>query len=647
MATIYHFGKFVLDLREQTLTADGRLIHLPLKEFETLRMLVENNGRVLSKDEMMSAIWKDTYVEESNLAQYVSRLRKILNADGDQYIKTISKRGYRFLADVRSAESDLVIERRLTLTVGGDETRRLSGVKSVAVLPFHSLGSPDPEEFFGLAIADALITQLTRSGQLITRPTTSVLKFRSTVETPVAIAGLLNVDAILEGNYQRSGNRLRLTAQMLDAESGETIWAESFNTEIDDLFEVQDRIAERIVSAFSEQYSAETSGKFANPFTEHGAAYEEYLKGRFYFSKRTGDGLTKALRHFERAVDIDPEYALAYAGIAEAYQLLPLVDEIEPHTAFPKAKAAALRALEIDTSVPEAHVSLGIILMDYDWNWAGAELSFRKAIALNQNYAAAHQVYGTLLLRLGRIGDAILELKKARSIDPVSPAINTWIGEAFAQLGEDEAAIRIHAETIRFAPDYLFAYYFLVRSYVNTGRPAEAADAAEHAIRLSDDMSLTRSASIFLRAHVGDTEAARRELEDLVRKRQEKYVSAVNVASGFAVLGETEEVFRWLETAYEERDSNLTWLNVDREFDHLREDPRFIAVLKRVGLPESGHQFSSQNPEDTPPPGGDTAESGKPWGSADRRRIAGPALAVAAAIILAALAFFYLVQHYF
>src|SRR6185503_6605962 len=241
----------------------------------------------------------------------------------------------------------------------------------------------------------------------------SVLKFRSADQDPVAIAELLNVDAILQGNFQKSGDRLRLTTQMLDAESGKTLWAESFNTEIDDIFEVQDRIAERIVNAFNKQHSAESRGRSSKRYTENKEAYQEYLRGRFNFSKRTADGLTKALQHFETAIEIDPLYALAYAGIAEV-----------------------LRALEIDDEIAEAQVSLGVILMDFDWNWHGAELSFQKAIELNPNYAAAHQVYGTLLLRLGRIGDALIELKKAQTLDPLSPAINTWMGEAFSNLGE-------------------------------------------------------------------------------------------------------------------------------------------------------------------------------------------------------------------
>jgi Tol biopolymer transport system component/TolB-like protein/DNA-binding winged helix-turn-helix (wHTH) protein/Flp pilus assembly protein TadD len=586
MATIYQFGKFALNVQEQSLTADGRAVHLPTKEFETLLMLVENNGKVLSKDEMMSAIWKDTFVEESNLAQYVSRLRKILNVNGNQYIKTISKRGYRFSADVKVSEGDLVIQRHLRVKLGGNETRTLGEINSVAVLPFQALASPTEDEFFGLGITDALITQLTRTGKIITRPTSSVLKFRSADQDPVEIAELLNVDAVLQGNFQKAGNRLRLTAQLLGAESGETIWAESFNTDIDDIFDVQDRIAERIVSAFSKQYSADTRGQLTKRYTENKAAYQEYLEGRFNYSKRTADGLRKALKNFEAAIVIDPLYALAYAGIAEVYQLLPLADELAPREAFPKAKAAALRALEIDDSIPEAHVALGVILMDFDWNWRGAELSFQKAIELNPNYPAAHQVYGTLLLRLGRIGDAILELKKAQLLDPLSPAINTWMGEAFAHLGEHEAAIRIHNETIKFAPDFLFAYYFLVQSYVSTGRLPEAAKAAEDAVTFSDDMSLTRSASIFLKAHVGDRQAASSELRGLIEKRKEKYVSAINIASGFAVLKETDDVIRWLELALTERDSNLTWLNVDREFDYLRDDPRFRAILEQVNLPD-------------------------------------------------------------
>lgn len=588
MAQVYQFGKFVLDVQEQMLTADGVVVHLPTKEFETLRMLVENNGRVLSKDEMMSAIWQDTFVEESNLAQYISRLRKILNVDGNQYIKTISKRGYRFSADVRTSESEVVIERNMRVKVGGKERPTLGEIKSVAVLPFRSLAARDDDEFLGLGIADALITQLTRSGQIITRPTASVVKFGTGDHDSVAVAELLNVDAILEGNYQRSDRRIRLTAQMLDAESGKTLWAESFNTEIDDIFDVQDQIAERIVNAFSQHYSAEMRAHLTKRYTENKAAYEEYLKGRVSFSKRTAAGLTNAIGHFEKAIEIDPLYALAYAGMAEAYQLLSLSDALDPKSAFPKAKAAVLRALELDDAIAEAHVALGIILMDFDWNWLGAELSLQKAIDLNPNDSASHRVYGTLLLRRGRIGDAIVELKKAQELDPLSPAINTWMGEAFAHLGQHDAAIRIHEETTRFAPDYLFAYYFLVQSYVSTGRFADAAEAARKAVELSDDMSLTRSASIFLKARMGDREGARSELRELIKKRETTYVSGVNIASGFAVLEETEDALRWLETAVVERDSNLTWLNVDREFDDLREDPRFRAIVRAVDLQDAG-----------------------------------------------------------
>jgi tetratricopeptide (TPR) repeat protein len=445
---------------------------------------------------------------------------------------------------------------------------------------------------------------------------------------------LLNVDAILEGNFQKAGDRLRLTAQMLDSESGKTLWAESFNTEIDDIFDVQDRIAERIVSAFSEQLSADAREQVTKRYTENEAAYEEYLKGRFGFSKRTADGLTKALGHFAAAIEIDPLYARAYAGMAETYQLLPLSDALEPHAAFPKAKAAALRALEIDDTMPEAHVALGVILMDFDWNWNGAELSFQRAIELNPNDAAAHRAYGTLLLRLGRIGDAILALKKAQHLDPLSPAINTWMAEAFAYLGEYEAAVRVHKETIKFAPDYLFAYYFLVQSYVSTGRLAEAAIAAEEAVKLSDDMSLTRSASIFLKAHMGDLRAARHELQDLIDKRRKTYVSAINVASGYAVLKETDEVFKWLETAFVERDSNLTWLNVDREFDYLRDDARFRSILQRVNLPEAGRSRSI----------GVATEVGMPHATAPQRSLlAKLVLACAALIVLGLIAYYFVI----
>ena len=587
MGKTFRFGKFTLDTDDHTLSADGKAIHLPTKEFEILLLLIENNGQLLTKEQMMSAVWDDTFVEESNLAQYISRLRKILNTDGQQFIKTFSKRGYRFSADLSVSDAEPALERRVRLQIA-EKTRqprkKLGEIDSLAVLPFYLLGFRTGEEFLGLGLTDALIAQLTRTAQIVVRPTSAIVKYAESAPPLAEIVGELGVDAVLQGSFQKIGNRLRLSVQMLEAASENILWAEVFNAEIEDIFAVQDEIAQRVVSALDKKLSAESQAVLTKRYTENIEAYQEYLKGRFYWNKRSAENLRKALAHFEKAIEIEPLYALAYTGIAAVYETLPLLDEVPPQQAFPRAKAAILRALEIEPDLAEAHTSLALCLMNYDWNWQGAEVSFKKAIELNDNYAAGHQIYATFLLRTGRFADAIIELEKARRLDPLSPVINTWLAEAFSYLGEYEASILLHQETLKFSPDYFLAYYHLTLTYLLNDQLDEALKTSEIAIRLSDDISLMRVSSVFLQIVAGNRAEAEQTLDSLIAARRRKYVSAVNIASCFAAFKNRDETLRWLETGVREKDPNLTWIKIDQEFAFLREDERFLKILKQANL---------------------------------------------------------------
>jgi len=589
MGKIYRFGKFTLDTGKQAFFAGDDAIHLPTKEFEILQMLVENNGEIVTKDEMMRAIWQDTFVEESNLAQYISRLRKILNAAGQEFIKTFSKRGYRFSADLSVSPNDLVRRRHIRLTIGRTnvEPQKIDEITKLAVLPFRMLGASGGDNIFlELGIADALITRLTRSRRIVVRPTTAVLRYQNSAKTLPEIAEELAVDAILQGSLQKSGNRLRLTVQMLDGESEIPIWAEIFNTKIEDVFGVQDEIAEKIVAALARELSDESFSTLKKSDAENAEAYQEYLKGRFYFMKRDAESLMKALFHFEKAVEIAPLYAAAQTGIADIYRTLPLIDELPPHAAFPRAKAAVLRALEIDPNLAEAHTTLGICLMNYDWNWHGAEISLRKAIEINPNYAAGHQAYATFLMRRERIADAIVELNKAKSLDPLSPAINTWLAEALSYLGEYEASILLHRETIKFSPEYFLAYYHLTFTYLLANQIEQAVETSKKALNFSHNISLTQFASVFMLTVAGETAAAQKILDELLETRKQNYVSAVNIASCYAALRQTEKTLFWLEKGLEERDPNLTWIKIDKEFAFLRKNAGFLNVLRQINLPD-------------------------------------------------------------
>jgi len=598
---IYEFGNFVLYPRERILLAADSPVHLADKVFDTLLLLVENNGRLLTKDEMMSALWQESFVEESNLAKNVSRLRKILNAGGTQFIETLPKRGYRFRADVKESEVDtrLLVHRHLRVKISqsiqdGDDLNTQTGgpalneVRSIAVLPFQPLDPRLVDDIFGLGVSDALITQLNRAGKIQVRPTSSILKYNVLEQEAVSIGRELQVDAILEGRFQRSENKFRLSVQLLQTSTGKSLWADIFDTDFEHIFIVQDKIATSIIGGFTKKLGDGTLANFTKRDTENVEAYKEYLKGRYYWTKRTIEGFDKALRCFQKAIDVDPLYALAYAGIASIYNIFPLIDGYDPRDYFPKAKAAALQALEIDETLAEAHSAFGLAILHYDWNWSGAEVSFQHAIKLNPNYSSAYELLGVYLCRLGRIGEAIAALKKAQEIDPLSPINATWLAEVFRYHGETDASIRIHQDTLRSFPDFYPAHYHLAFSYIDSGRLDDAEAHCERAVRLSGENSLTLSLQGILQVALTNKQGVQETLNRLLQLRAEKYISGANIASVYSAAGDKEKAVEWLQTALGEHDPYLTWIKFDREFDGLRQDSRFQDILQKVGLAGTG-----------------------------------------------------------
>jgi len=597
---IYEFGNFVLYPRERILLAADTPVHLTDKVFDTLLLLIENNGRLLSKEEMIAALWNESFVEEGNLAKNISRLRKILNTDGGSLIETLPKRGYRFRADVKEFNGDtrLLVHRHLRVKVlqslqNDDEQQTftsapsLDQVRSIAILPFQPLDPNLSDDVFGLGISDALITQLNRAGKMQVRPTSAILKYNVREQDPCSIGRELQVDAVLEGRFQRSEDKFRLSVQMLQTATGRSLWADVFDTNFEHIFAVQDKIADSIVGGFTKRLGSESLASAPKRDTENVEAYKEFIKGRYYWTKRTTEGFDKALRCFQKAIDIDPLYALAYAGIAGIYNIFPLIDGYDPRDYFPKAKAAALQALEIDENLAEAHTAFGLAILHCDWNWSGAEVSFLHAIKLNPNFSGVHELLGTFLCRVGRIGEAIIALKKAQEIDPLSPINATWLAEVFRYHGEIDASVRIHQDTLRSFPDFYLAHYHLAFSYIDLGRLDDAEVHSERAVRLSGENSLTLSLQGILQIALGNNERVHQTLNRLLELRAEKYISGANIASVYAAAGDNEKAIEWLETAFTENDPYLTWMTFDREFESLRHDARFQVLLQKVGLAET------------------------------------------------------------
>lgn len=491
----------------------------------------------------------------------------------------------------------MLVHRRLRIKLthtskNGDEQKTtsseldLEGIHSIAVLPFQPLNVNDADDVFGLGLTDALIMQMNRGGQMQVRPTSSILKYNLLEQNPVSAGRELQVNAVLEGRFQRIENKLRLTVQLLRTADGTSLWADGFNAEVDDIFTVQDLIAERVLGSLTKKLTGEAMTRIRRRYTENVDAYREYLQGRGFWNKRTIEDYYRALGCFQKAIEIDPAYALAYAGIADLYNLLSLYDGGAPHDSFPKAKAAALKALFIDQNLAEAHTALGLAILHYDWNWLGAEASFRNAIKLNPNYAAAYQLLGVYLCRVDRISEAIVALKQAQELDPLSPIHATWLAEVLRYCGETEGSIRLHLETLKSFPDFYLAHYHLAFSYIDCGRFEDAEAHREKAVSLSNENSLTLSLQGILQAATNDEAAVRETLNKLLRIRTEKYIGAVNIASVYAASGDEEKTLEWLGTAVRERDPNLTWIKFDKEFGFLSQDPRFRKILQTVGLIE-------------------------------------------------------------
>jgi DNA-binding winged helix-turn-helix (wHTH) protein/Tfp pilus assembly protein PilF len=595
---VYSFGPFLLHLHERLLLRDGEIVTLPAKVFDTLVVLVQNNGRALEKETLIKTLWPDTFVEEGNLTQNISRLRKVLGGGENSYIATLPRRGYRFTAEVNvvdAAQASLVLRReirraRLTVTdeieteVDAALPERGTDLRSIAILPFRTLGLGPEDDYLGLGLADALITQLGNTRQLTVRPTSAVRPFADTTEDSAAVGRKLRVGAVLEGNLQMAGGRLRITVQLVGVIEGSPLWAQKFNIPFTDIFDVQDTIAERVASALLLKLNQNEKSSLVRRYTDNAEAYAFYLKGRFHWNKRTVEGHREAIANFEQAIAVDPEYALALAGLADCYNMLPVWGDLTTAEACPQAKAYAQRALEIDDALAEAHASLGYTLAHFDWDFSGAERSYRRALELNPNYATAHQWYAKLLVALERFDEAEAEMKLAQSLDPLSLMVGTAVGGPSLYSGQYERAIEQFRQVLALDPNFVPALYSVSTAYCLQGRYDQAVAAIEKMHELSGEhpFALASLASIY--ALAGREADARETLNRLLGIAQQRQIRTYGFAVVYASLGEPDRAFEWLENSFRERDGHLVDLKIEAFFAPLRSDPRYADLLRRVGL---------------------------------------------------------------
>lgn len=562
----YEFGTFRLDPAERQLLRDGVNVRLTPKVFEMLVVLVERNGHLVEKKELLNLVWADAFVEEANLARCVHTLRRALGEEhsGHKYIETVPKRGYRFNGEVRS-HAQAVAD---------------APIKTLAVLPFKSLVAENREEALEMGMADTLISRLGNNREIVVRPLSLVRKYGGLEQDAVRAGRALAVDSVLDGSIQRSGEHIRVNVRLVKTANGASLWAGTFDEKFTGIFLVQDAIANKVVAALALQLGGEEQKHLTKRYTENVEAYHFYLKGRFHWNKRAPQDLRKAIEHFKQAIALDPNYALAFAGLADAYTLLANAGS-PAHEVMPKARGSALKAVALDDNLAEAHAALGNTIIYYDYDFAGAEREHKRAIELNPNYATARHWYSELLMGLGRHEEALAEIQQALEIDPLSLILNRQYGASLLFARRYDAAIAQMKKTVELDANFAVGHSTLSVAYRMKGNYAES---VEELARFQELIGGEQTAALMRESFAGG--GWKGFLHAMTGEPRPANLTPYNLATFHAELGEDDKAFVELNKAYQNREAILGLLNVDPRFDSLRDDPRFQDLLRLFRFPQ-------------------------------------------------------------
>jgi TolB-like protein/DNA-binding winged helix-turn-helix (wHTH) protein/Tfp pilus assembly protein PilF len=628
-STVYEFEGFRFDAESGRLfrAETGELVALQPKAAELLLVLIESGGRVLSKNEILSAVWAESFVEESNLSQTIFVLRKALGEDkkDPRFIVTIPGRGYRFIAKVtENAESAETIEESpkaeirnpesripnpapqiplapkyfligvgfLILLIGGGifyawrnrEPETIREVKSIAVLPFKNTGGKEDEEYIGHGLSEVLVSRLSNIKTIIVRPANSVLKFTQESPDIKRIGKELNVEAVITGRVQMIDGNIRVTVQVVRVSDSATLWAETFDDKFDNIFAVQDSISARVTESLALELSPDERERVAKNYTTNPEALQAYMRGLYFWNKRTSESLGKALGEFETAVRLDPNYALAYSGLASCYVLLAEYRVMSPNESFPKARAAASKALELDGRLAEAQTSLAYIAAFYEWDFPTAERDFKKAIDQNPSYATAHQWYAEYLQVRGRFDESLVQLRRAETIDPVSLIIKTDIARYFYFTGKYDAAIEQSNKIIELDPNFAWGYGFLWVSYKEKGMLKESVEYHMKAETMFGRSLAEMEARRAAFARAGWKGYWEEWLAQSDAPAVRPYIQAIEKAIIYNELGNEEKTLEFLEKSFERREHWLLYVKFAPQFDNLQNNPRFQQLLRRMNL---------------------------------------------------------------
>jgi DNA-binding winged helix-turn-helix (wHTH) protein/TolB-like protein/Flp pilus assembly protein TadD len=650
----YEFGAFRLDAAQRLLLREGTVVPLTLKAFDLLITLVESDGQVLTKDELMHRVWPDSFVEEANLSHHIHKLREALGEreNGDKYIKTLARRGYRFVAEVsevceegvhlqmhehsvarivveESDDEDYITENEAFVAArgSGPTAERVTGrktlfslrvwagavigvlalmaagyslftrhaappiastsqIRSLAVFPFRPLSADSHDESLELGMADALITKLSNVKQVIVRPTSSVLKYADSSQDLLAAGREQDVDAVLEGQMQKAGDRIRFTVNLVRVSDGVPMWAATFDDQANNIFVVQDEISQQVAQALVAKLTGIEQQQIAKHYTENIEAYQLYSQGRIYWFKFSPEGAEKSIDLYNQAIALDPSYALAYAGLSFSYSVQGAIGAVRPADAYLKSKAAADTAVKLDDSLAEAHVALGGKSLFFEHDWPNAKKEFERGIELNPNFADAHELLGYYWEVMGQYDKANAELKNAQRVEPLMGLVNADVAAlAYYQHHYDEA-IELFGKVRKLDPDFVPLPYVLAQAYERKGEYGRAIEECRKAgISSPDDPSLLTVMG-YAFAGAGQKADAQTILNNVLAMRGQHYVSPFMIALLFTGLDQKTEAMDWLDKAFEERDPQLIWVHLDPQLDSLHSDSRFKSLLQRMRIPQ-------------------------------------------------------------
>jgi TolB-like protein/Tfp pilus assembly protein PilF len=565
------FGPFELDIRAGHLRKGKAQLHLQPQPFKLLSLLVRRAGQLVTRDEIQDQLWdKDTFVDfEQGLNVCIRQIRTALNdtPTAPRFVETVPRRGYRFIAHAT-------------------QVARAAPLNSLAVLPFENASSDPDLDYLCQGIAESLINTLSELQQLRVIPRQTAFRFKSTADL-ATMAGELNLRAAVSGRVILLGDSINVQAELVDLETHSQLWGGQFRRKFSNVLDLQEEISREICQHLRLQLSRRDSTRLRKRSTLNSEAYQLYLRGRYCSEKRTQVELHKAIDYFYRAVQNDPSYALAYAGLGDAFTLLGsgTYGAMPSKSARVKATEMALKALDLDSTLAEAHTSLAFVKFRFDWAWLDAEREFQRALELNPRYVRAHHWYALFLAAMGRHDQAIEEIRKAQKLDPLALIVSVAEGRILHFARRFDEAIGQFQKTLELDPNFIPAHCDLGASMEEKGMLHEALTEFETCVRLSRGGPLYLTSVAEAHARLGNREEALKILSQL-QACNEKYVSPSSIALIYASLGELDQSFSWNERALEERDASLVWLQVAPESDSVRSDPRFADLLRRMNFPD-------------------------------------------------------------